>query len=186
MTSFEETWSLLPGNGWLDRDEAELLWNAVKLEDDVLEAGVYWGRSAVLLAHRLAEGSGKFWLCDPFIDGHHFDTLAEGAVAWQCVLATVEDILPAERLCLVPCSESDLHVLAAGTLRPGLVYLDADHSYEATSAALARWSPLAGAVAAHDYAGTGGGAEVKRAVDELPGWRIKQRASRMVVLERHA
>ncbi len=181
---FDAAYATLPGNGWLTEDEARLLWDAVPLHSDVVEIGTYHGRSACLLAHRLAHFAGKLFCCDPFFDGHHFTDLGEGVAAYREVRELLGSILPAERFAVLPCRDEELARLI-GHRSFGLVYCDGDHSYEATRDTLTAWSQHAFRLAVHDYAEAGGGAEVKRAVeDALPDWHVSRRAGRMIILDR--
>lgn len=167
--TFDEAYLTIPGNGWLSREEARLLWDAAaQCEGSILEVGCYQGRSTCLLA-RLGR---PVYAVDPF-DG--FDTAYSG------------DEL--ERMVLENLLARDLHNVTVYRQRIedwtwrecGFAYLDGAHTYKGTLAQVdAALACGVKAVAVHDCNDDGGGKEVKRAaVERLGPW--DERVERLAV-----
>lgn len=164
MGRFDEVYETLPGNGWLSRDEAELLYRvASEVAGPILEVGSYEGRSTVLLA----SFGRPVYAVDSFVDC--------GREAMDRNLA--ERGITNVRVYQIPIVDwvPDFHV------RVPFAYLDGDHTYQGTvdqiEAAL-RWG--AETIVAHDVNDSGGGLEVKRACVELLGaW--EERVERLAV-----
>lgn len=168
MLTFDEVYQIMPGNGWLSRPEAELLWRTAQgCTGAILEVGSYQGRSTCLLA-KLGR---TLYAVDPF-DGFselsgdeiHARLLANlrerglfGAIVFR---QRIEDWTPR------PC---------------GFAYLDGDHTYAGTLAQLdaARRCGVK-VIAIHDVNDTGGGADIKKAaLERLGPWR--ERVERLAV-----
>lgn len=77
--SFEEAYEQIPGNGWLSKEEARLLWKyATSVTGPILEVGCYKGRSTVLLA--LSNPQRQVYTVDPFSSFDSSDPT--GSDAW--------------------------------------------------------------------------------------------------------
>jgi SAM-dependent methyltransferase len=167
MVTFEQAYERIPGNGWLSKGEAKLLWEEVAFtEGGILEVGCYQGRSTCLLAQ-----TGRTVIAvDPF---YGFTDDGKDEIIRSLFLANiaqypnvvhvhkkVEDWEP------VPC---------------GFCYLDGDHTYEGTIAQIKKaleCKPRG--IAVHDVNDSGQGVHVKRAALELLGdW--KARVERLAV-----
>lgn len=176
MKTFDEIYESLPGNGWLSRPEAELLWRAASAtEGPILEVGCYEGRSTVLLA-----SLGRPLTCvDPF-DGFsdedpmgtvtykrwHANVLSHGFMNVELYMARIELV--------------DM----AGWPDFGFAYLDGDHTFLGTVAQIKAAKALsARGIGIHDYNDSGGGLEVKRAALEMLG-EPDERAERLAVWRR--
>ena len=157
--AFEQTFSQLPEQGWLARDEAWLLWSrAAFATGDVLEIGTYHGRSAYLLASALRHSRDvgnvprrTLFCCDPFLEG--FDGVNTPGQR-EIILSAVGSLCAgplAPHVSLCWQTEEALRKSWRSEWRLSLVYIDGDHSYEGTFGALKRWAPMADAVALHDY-----------------------------------
>ena len=153
---FKEVFDSLPTTGWLTLDEAELLWNfASNMPGDILEIGTYCGRSAKILANAIADhGYRRLYCCDPIIEG--FDGVVtptrEGMLTSiaQHVLSS-HTALQVHLCCM---TEKELHKIWDKNHKLSMVYIDHDHSFEATLRAIHRWAPLSKKVALHDYGGS--------------------------------
>lgn len=153
MKTFEEVFESLPSTGWLTEDEARLLWYlATTLPGDILEIGTYCGRSAKLFAHAVQDDPlRRLYCCDPILEG--FDNVKtpsrEGILESiaEHVLST-ETALQVHLCCM---TEEKLHAYWKTPL--SLVYIDSNHSFEATRDAILRWKPLTKVLALHDFGG---------------------------------
>lgn len=157
MRTFEQVWSSLPGNGWLTKEEARLLHSsAAETTGAILEVGSYYGRSTVLLA---SLGRPVFAV-DPF-DG--FDSDKSGDV----VEAALRENLKTREIHNVTVFRQRIEDWDHRRFNVGFAYLDGDHTYLGTIRQVEA-AVLAGAsrICIHDWAKTGGGAEVKRAVED--------------------
>jgi hypothetical protein len=181
--NFQDVFDSLPTTGWLTLIEAKLLWEQATCgEGDVLEIGTYCGRSAKLLANAI--GVQKFrrlYCCDPIIEG--FDGVdtptREGMLTSIAhhVLST-RTALQVHLCCML---EEDLYSIWDKGHRLDMVYIDGNHSFEATLGAIKRWAPLAAKTALHDFGGSHPG--VAQAVRE---YRFKERlalAGRIAVFQ---
>jgi SAM-dependent methyltransferase len=169
----DELFESLPGNGWLTRPEAELLYaEAERCSGAILEVGCCYGRSTILLAslgrpvvtidpfagYDKGDPSGDS-IYQAFVGG-----LAErGITNVELIKKRLEDI----ELLLIPRCE--------------FAYLDGDHTYQGTLTQVKRALSLGvKTIAVHDCNDTGEGANVKRAAMELLGtWYA--RAERLAV-----
>ncbi len=168
---FDDVFETLPGDGWLSKEEAKLLWTSVQATrvGAMLEVGCYKGRSTVLLA-----SFGRTLHCvDPFAGFDSDDLTGEKTMrAW---LANIQSR---------SISNVHLHLeqIETWTVRPvTFAYLDGDHSYRGTVTQI-RVAKECGAdtIAIHDVNDSGDGAEIKRAALELLGpW--KDRIGRLAV-----
>lgn len=183
MLTFEETFDLLPTTGWFLDVEAKLMWDTVKsLAGDVLEIGTYCGRSARLISEAIQTNqSRRFYCCDPWVEG--FDGVKTPVV--DQILISVLNALcqgpAALQVSLCRMVESKLYEYWTKSHRLSLVFIDGDHSKEATLGAIQRWAPLADKVALHDFGGMHRG--VAEAVHE---YKFKKRlalAGRLAVFE---
>lgn len=201
--TFDEAFASIPGNGWLSREEAELLWRVaqeVPADRAILEVGVFEGRSTCLLAE-----TGRTVYCvDPFAG---FSTEDPGGTAthknWLAnVTGRGYDVsdrtpplshhLPSARSGFIFIT--DMEVGGKGLVHlyrqkiedwspipVDLAYLDGDHTYAGTRVQVQKallCNPKV--ICAHDVNDSGGGVEVKRACLELLGpW--DERAERLAM-----
>jgi hypothetical protein len=170
--TFEESYETLPGNGWLLKEEAELLWrSAMSCEGPILEVGCYQGRSTVLLA-----ATGRtVYAVDPFTD---FDNTVPGDKLYEILLKNLEE-RGIKNVQVFRLRIEDWEPIR----HANFAYLDGDHSYNGTKEQIfaALWAG-ARVIAVHDVNDTGEGTEVKRAALELLGpW--KERVERLAVWE---
>lgn len=153
--------------GWLTREEADLLWRYAAAP--WCEVGTYRGRSAAVLAAR-----GPGYCIDRFEE-------------WY------DAMLPPN----VTILRGDFHKRSGDVPCVGLLYIDADHSYEATHEAWRLYSPkvtVGGHVAIHDalelHRGQLDWPEVNDFVhDQMVAstdWRLVAAAHRTVVFRREA
>lgn len=126
----DELWAKADSlKGYLTREEANLLWRYSK--SPWCEVGTYCGRSATILA-----GRGPGWCVDLFLDwyaGEAADSLAPLGV--RAIKGDFNDVA---------------HIVPDGL---EFLYLDADHSYDATLAAFWAYEPkvkAGGYIALHD------------------------------------
>lgn len=170
--TFDELYDSLP-NGWLSRDEAELLWSAVnKTSGIILEVGCYEGRSTVLLASTYR----RVVCVDPFEGFSDHDP--SGMNTYNAWLHNVYD---GRRLYNVMLYGSRIETWEPQPM--GFCYLDGDHSYKGTYDQIMKaLACQPQAIAIHDVNDNGGGVEVKRAALELLGpWT--ERVERLAVWE---
>ncbi len=157
MRTFDEVYTLLPGNGWLSEDEARLLWevaNATK--GDILEVGCHQGRSSVLLA----ETFRRLHCVDPFVGFDSDDPSGEKAcTAWLTNLASYLHV------------SLEMNHVENWTPQPmGFCYLDGDHTFDGTVAQITKaLACKPHAIGIHDVNDTGGGEAVKRAALAMLG-----------------
>jgi hypothetical protein len=166
--TFNEIFETLPGNGWLTKSEAELLWRAVTSTEEgpILEVGCYQGRSTVLLA-----ATGRLVYCvDPWMNFGDTDGAATYTL-WKRNMEErgIENLMPFRQVLekWVP-RQSDF------------AYLDGDHSYVGTRFQIETAQKCGVAsMCIHDYATEGGGALVKEAIEDS-GIEILEIVERMV------
>ena len=163
--NFEQVFSSLPIAGWLAEDEGRLLWQAAtSAGGNILEIGSYCGRSAVLLASAMSGTRRRLFCCDPFRE--NFDGM-KTPEPYQIALALLNSLCRSSLAQHVTiCWQDEEHLRRDWQQgRLGLLYIDGDHSYEATLGALNRWGPLADSIAMHDYGQCESFEGVKRAAD---------------------
>lgn len=152
--TFNEVYEAIPGNGWLSENEAELLWYAVNQEvGPILEVGSYQGRSTVLLAATLR----RVYAVDPF-DG--FDDTNDG----EKIFLALRDNLLSRNINNVIIYRKRVEDWKH---RPvGFAYLDGDHTFKGTMEQI-EIAKSCGAmrICIHDYALSGDGLEIKRAIE---------------------
>ncbi len=169
--TFDEAYERLPGNGWLTRAEAELLWNvAAATTGPILEVGSYEGRSTVLLAL-----TGR-----PVYAVDSFDDFAEGRTGEEIYRALMGN-LDSRGLGNVTVYRQRIQVWRPQPV--GMAYLDGPHDYQGTVDQIKRaWMCGAGVIAIHDVNDAGQGLEVKRAALGFLGpWA--ERVERLAVWE---
>jgi predicted O-methyltransferase YrrM len=163
---FDRAWSFAAqAKGWLGRPEAELLYRlaaAVGARGRVVELGSYCGRSSIVLAAGVQTGSSGTLVCVDTFRGSpehrpgqpHFDpeTLIDGIVdTYPAFVRNMEKAGLLERIEVMrlPAVEA-----AAGFSAPiALLFIDADHKYEAVREQLRAWSPRVvqdGVIVFHD------------------------------------
>lgn len=169
MLTFDEAYERLPANGWLTRPEARMLWDTVnRTTGQILEVGVYYGRSTALLTatDRLVHCVDPF---DNFDSDHDGDYIEEqfytrmnerGISNFILYRRRIEDMMP---------------------LLFGFAYLDGDHTYEGTLSQLQYAAQMGVKIACiHDAVST----DVMNAIrDNECGWLIKDSEERMAVIE---
>lgn len=166
----------------------------------IVEIGSYTGKSTSCLAAGSAEGhrasvyAVDLWTAGTSRGGRHFRVrqpdeqgrsskfhIPEVLTVFRRRMALYGDGLVRE------CMGASVDVAATWLLSIGLLFIDAEHTYEACRADFEAWSPKVvpgGVIALHDYKGTGAGG-VKRYVDEViqeGRWRIHETAGSLVVL----
>lgn len=159
FTAFDELYEFLPGDGWLSKVEAELLWKWVNVvEGDILEVGCYKGRSTVLLT-----ATDRRVLCvDPF-KGFSTDD-PSGLEIYKTFLANLKE-RRVENFSLFVTRVEDWTPKSVG-----FAYLDGDHTYQGTKVQIVvALKCEAKIIAIHDVNDSGGGLEVKRASLEMLG-----------------
>jgi len=158
MKTFAEIYETLPGNGWLSKNEASLLyWHCSQMQGPILEVGCYEGRSSVLLA-----SFGRPLYCvDPF---DREDTATDGdkiEEAWHVNMRSRE--LFHAVLFKQPIEEWEVRPVE-------FAYLDGEHSYDGTIVQIEKAQACgAKVIAVHDVNDSGGGFQVKRAAVEALG-----------------
>lgn len=164
---FDQVYGLLP-EGWLDREEAELLaLAAFSTWGNVVEFGTHLGRSAVLLAAcRVRSLASRIWCVDPWGEFKDSDILGEERYRRFLKLASsTRALLPVRQ------RVEDFKPVAAG-----LVYCDGDHSFSGTNSQLEKAKACKPElIAVHDVFLTEESKEVRRACDHVfgrgPDWR---------------
>jgi len=159
MKTLEEVYATLPTNGWLSYPESELLYTAAQqTEGPILEVGCYYGRSTVLLTSldRLVttvDSFKNFDSDDPsgeHVYGHFWSNIRSRGIH-NIILQKqpIEEWLP-DRIY-------------------DFAYLDGDHTYQGTINQI-QVALCAGvrSMCIHDYAKSGGGVEVAKAIMDSP------------------
>ncbi len=175
----------------------------VPADQVIVEVGSYTGKSTMCLAAGSAEGNRAavyavdLWWSGTSRKGRAFKAHVKGEPQgsskfhWPEVTAVFERRRKAFDTAGVvhPIMGASVAVAAQATLLIGLLFIDAEHTYEACQADFEAWSPMvmsSGLVAFHDYAGKPAGQDgVTRYVDELLAvgpWRAVAAAGSMVVL----
>lgn len=140
----------------------------------VAEIGVYKSHTTKRVLRKCKEDISQYWAVDIWQNSNHWlyrDRTPEfwdGLYFYACGL-----MYWFPQLCVVRMDS-----LTAARLFPeryfDLVFIDADHSYEAVKADIKAWLPLVkdgGLLTGHDYGGKKTG--VKKAVDEIFGEEIE-------------
>ena len=173
--TFEQAWNRRVGTGWLSEAEARAMWNYMRLINArwVLEVGSYFGRSAGIFAAFLAEHDfSELIACDPLADGHHFP-MSDSDKAHEAMRSIYEIVASfgmANRFTFHRKRDAELfqEFTSQGGCLFNLIYLDGDHTYEATLDSIERWSQCLhpnGVMLIHDYAESGGGLAIKHAIE---------------------
>jgi predicted O-methyltransferase YrrM len=150
---FDLAWSFAERTrGWLEREEAELLYRlaaAASRRGRIVELGSYCGRSSIVLAAALTGASSGLLVCIDTFRGsaehqpgrRHFDpeTLVDGVV--DTYPAFTRNLKHAGLLDRVDVMRlSTLEAAASFSDSIGLLFVDADHAYEAIAGDLRAWS----------------------------------------------
>lgn len=153
--TFDEIYETIPGNGWLTKPEAELLWHTAKERSGpILEIGCYQGRSTVLLASL----GRPVYSVDPF---DNFDTGLSGDAVQALFLGNLLE----RGITNVIQFRQKIEDWNWKSLSIGFAYLDGDHTCAGTMAQIAKAVACgATAMCIHDYAQSGGGLEVVKAI----------------------
>jgi hypothetical protein len=132
--------------GWLGKEEARFLFELC--QGPWCEVGCWKGRSTVVLAQTHHPG----WAVDSFEGSPAPDPTADGGTKPEFM----ENIGPYTNVTVLPYKYRGASAMVPDDL--SLVFLDADHSYEATREAFLLYSPKVeqgGHVAFHDAKGDG-------------------------------
>lgn len=171
MLQWSSLWSLIePVPGWLTENEAKTLYELARTSASpfvAVELGSYKGRSTMALAGglsaRTTDGGAKLLAVDLWMENgrsilqEHVDALAMQGLSWEL-----------ERRCTDTARAAELMVGEC----VGLLFIDADHSYEAVRRDFESWSchvRPGGYVAFHDSWADG----PSRVIAQLPGWYEK-------------
>lgn len=127
MKDFEDVYNDLPVCGWLEKDEAQLLWDfAGQFRGPILEVGCYYGRSTVLLANL----DRPVYAVDPFAGFDKDEPTGEKIRDGWTV-----NVYERRKLFNVTLYSMRIEdwVREEGRVI-GFAYLDGDHTYEGTRA----------------------------------------------------
>lgn len=167
---FDEAWEqIAPVGGWLTRDQAQVLFEAVRAlppDATVVEIGSHQGRSTLALA--LARPDVRVVAVDPFVEGRKFGGARTRAVFEQTV-AGVRDRVRLE-------ATTSRRALEAWEGPVDLVFVDGKHDALSTALDL-RWArhlPAGGTVLVHDSFSSIGVTLALLAL-LLPGRRLRYR-----------
>ena len=150
--------------------EAELRWLAgeARHRSRVVEVGSWLGRSA----RALADNAGGVLYCVDLWDGNLAPNVPGGGRSGDEVYAAFRENMRGANFTAARMASLDA-ARVLSSYRFDMIFLDADHSYEAVSADILAWKPLlaaGGLLCGHDYSAEFDG--VRRAVNELlPGFR---------------
>ncbi len=157
--------------GWMDNNELNALREiAASLPPKAtwVEVGVFCGRSAHAVALALPQGANLV-LVDDYRD--QSDLYKVDPPAFDQVLVVMEDIRSKRPDINIFGWTTDSTQAAKRMTRLGdraaVVFIDADHSYEAVQRDCLLWRPLADLLIGHDYRADGRNPGVKQAIDEL-------------------
>lgn len=166
---FDTVWQTIPGQGWLTEDEGRLLWDVARsTTGPILEVGSYQGRSTCLLA----ELGRPVYAVDPF---DNFDSDLSGDEVYSRLMKNLE-YRQIENVRVIRSKIEEVMInQIISDYQPwpiGFAYLDGDHSYVGTQDQIWAAHGLAGlhnklTFCVHDYATSGGGLEVKRAIESF-------------------
>jgi len=139
--------------GWMSEEELDFLETKAKEMDSIVELGSYLGRSTVALANGC---DGMVWAIDSWegskglvMDGTEYKQFRENTKCYVNIGTIVGD---------------SLEQGSKWKGKADMVFIDADHTYEAVKADIKMWKPKAKKlICGHDY----DIASVKKAVDEL-------------------
>ena len=172
MKTFDDVYKTLPDAGWLNVDEARLLWRCCQeTVGPILEVGCYKGRSTVLLA-----ATNRIVHCvDPF---DNFDDQLTGDQVEQKYFANLNE----RGITNVVHWRSKVEDWQPDYGTYGLCYLDGDHTYDGTLRQVETALTLnASIIAIHDVNDEGGGVQVKEAALRLLKRQWDERIDRMAV-----
>ena len=168
LMTFEQAWVHIAGvRGWLgNKDQARWMWCEAARARHVIELGSFCGKSAILMGNAMkANGNtqGQIWCVDTFQARNEEladeDTEAEfRANLWH---AGLDDIVK-----VVRGDTKDPELLRVVPPCASLLYIDADHRYEAVLEDVRLWhkhvAATDGQVLFHDYDWP----DVKRAIQD--------------------
>lgn len=133
--------------GWMYLEELEWLYEAAKRMDSILELGCYKGRSTYVL---LAGCPGMVHVADAFYCGPDYPIYGNEPSTYPAFYKNVGHFPNLGRVfegTTVEAAESGFLPLEFD-----MVFIDADHSYEAVLADLRNWAPRAKKlICGHDY-----------------------------------
>lgn len=172
--TFDEVYETLPGNGWLNKDEAKLLWEWANKQylPIILEVGVYEGRSTCLLS----KVDGSHVICvDPF------DGFAEGRSGDE-VEAEFRANVSGRKLSNVELFRGRIEDWSQ--LPVDMAYLDGDHTPDGTRRQIEiALKCSASMIAIHDVNDSGDGLMIKEVTLKMLGpWN--ERVGRLAVWSR--
>ena len=168
--TFEEMYQLLPGNGWLTKDEAQLIYRVMLLVNGpVLEVGAYEGRSTSLLAY--CSKGHTVHTVDPFKGFNDQDM--DGKRTKAAFNKNIDD----RNLLHVHLHEMKIEDWQPRPVK--LAYLDGDHTYTGTKTQLRKALECKPEhILVHDVNDTGDGLHIKKACIETLG-HYNQRVDRL-------
>ena len=143
--------------GWMSRAELEWLYAQAALASRICEVGCHMGRSTWALCRGT---TGRVWAVDSWEDPKAYEVFSSNMSGARNLIRMKGESVPTARI---------LKVLF------DLVFIDADHAYEAVAADIKAWLPKVsrgGILAGHDY--DGGWPGVVQAVNELIGFKMKR------------
>ena len=163
--TIDELFPLLPKEGWLEYNEARLLWDvASATRGAILEVGTFHGRSTVLLGTVVKQSipSRPVYAVDPFAG---FNTLdPTGSRAEECLAVNLKHHDLSGCVQVFRQRIEDWQPLPCG-----FAYLDGDHDCAGTMRQI-RIALRCGVtdLCLHDYENNGGGCEIVKAVKASP------------------
>ncbi len=175
--SFEDVYETLPGDGWLTKEEAEFLYNKAKdSQRAILEVGCYKGRSTVLLA----SFNRPVFCVDPF---SNFD---ESDISGDSIYEIWNQNLAERGIKNIDFIRGKIEQVFYPyiTEKFGFAYLDGDHTYLGSMNQLNKateWNIPK--ICMHDYAFSGGGLNIKRAIEDSLQYRLKEVVGTMAYCE---
>lgn len=143
--------------GWMGKRNQQWLGERAAESLNVVEVGVWKGRTTQVFAEH-AKGvvyAVDTWSGVPDDPKQHFDLYPDTATAFKQFRANLAPHIESGRV--VPVTTDSLSAarrFAAQGLRFDLVFIDADHRYEAVRADIAAWRPLVsegGILCGHDF-----------------------------------
>jgi len=176
---FEDVYESLPADGWLTKDEAQLLYETVESitsAGTILEVGAFKGRSTALLASfgRLVH------VVDPF-EGFSTED-PTGIETRNLFLRNMDDRGLMNSVCLWSTRIEDFNLDIVK--KCVMAYLDGDHTRKGTEAQINTALKLnAQVIAVHDVNDEGDGLQIKQAcLERLGPWT--KRVGRLAVWDR--
>lgn len=164
--------------GWMDPGELEWLAVQARGRRTIIEVGSWKGRSTKALA---ATTPGTVYAVDHWLGSKsergdiHAEASGGGDVVFKAFQENLSGEIASGKVVVVRMDSKDAaKELSRRGIIPDMVFIDAEHSYEATRREIETWRPMllkGGLLSGHDYQPEWAG--VVRAVDELvPGRKV--------------